>query len=90
MTYNRKVLITLFFVTFSLSTLLSVSGLSNEIATYFRVEIAQSTIYLGIFLLIVGITALFLPAYLSRFEKKKIFDYIIVCNYYYGFSSSFY
>lgn len=71
MTYNRKVLITLFFVTFSLSTLLSVSGLSNEIATYFRVEIAQSTIYLGIFLLIVGITALFLPAYLSRFEKKK-------------------
>ncbi|WP_296807970.1 MFS transporter [uncultured Methanobrevibacter sp.] len=71
MTYNRKVLITLFFVTFSLSTLLSVSGLSNEIATYFRVEIMQSTIYLGMFLLIVGITALFLPAYLSRFEKKK-------------------
>ncbi|WP_407432357.1 MFS transporter [Methanobrevibacter sp.] len=71
MTYNRKVLITLFFITFSLSTLLSVSGLSNEIATYFRVEIAQSTIYLGTFLLIVGITALFLPAYLSRFEKKK-------------------
>lgn len=71
MTYNRKVLVTLFFITFSLSTLLSVSGLSNEIATFFKVDIAESSIYLGSFLFIVGITALFLPAYLSKVNRKK-------------------
>lgn len=71
MRYNRKVLVTLFFITFSLSTLLSVSGLSNEIATFFSVDMEASSIYLGTFLFIVGITALFLPAYLSKFEKKK-------------------
>ncbi len=71
MTYNRKVLVSLFFVTFSLSTLLSVSGLSNEIATFFGVDLAESSIYLGSFLLIVGTTALFLPAYLSKINRKK-------------------
>lgn len=71
MTYNRKILVTLFFITFALSTLLSVSCLSNEIASFFSVDMTASGIYLGTFLFIVGITALFLPAYLSRFEKKK-------------------
>lgn len=73
MTHNRKVLITLFFITFSLSTLLSVSGLSNEIATYFAVDIETSSLYLGSFLFIVGVTALFLPAYLSKYERKQFF-----------------
>lgn len=73
MTYNNKILLTLFFITFSLSTLLSVSGLSNEIATYFSVDLAQSSLYLGTFLFIVGITALFLPAYLSKYERKRFF-----------------
>lgn len=70
---NRKSLITLFFITFSLSTLLSVSGLSNEIATFYGVELTESSVYLGSFLFVVGLTALFLPAYLSRFEKKRFF-----------------
>ena len=77
MTYNKKILLTLFFITFSLSTLLSVSGLSNEIATYFSVDLAQSSLYLGTFLFIVGITALFLPAYLSKYERKRFFIFTL-------------
>ena len=68
---NKKILLTLFFVTFSLSALLSVSGLSNEIANFFGVTIEKSSLYIGTFLFIIGITALFLPAYLSKFERKK-------------------
>lgn len=71
--YNNKVLATLFFITFSLSTLLSVSGLSNEIANFYGVDISLSGLYLGTFLFIVGITALFLPAYLSKYERKRFF-----------------
>ena len=41
---NKKVLLTLFFITFSLSTLLSVSGLSNEIANFFGVDIEKSSV----------------------------------------------
>ena len=73
MTYNKKVLFTLFFITFSLSTLLSVSGLSNEIANFYAVDLEASSLYLGSFLFIVGLTALFLPAYLSKYERKQFF-----------------
>lgn len=73
MNYNKKVLLTLFFITFSLSTLLSVSGLSNEIANYYAVNIETSTLYLGLFLFVVEVTALFLPAYLSKYERKRFF-----------------
>ena len=73
MKYNKKVLLTLFFITFSLSTLLSVSGLSNEIATFFSVDLEASSLYLGTFLFIVGVTAIFLPAYLSKYERKRFF-----------------
>ncbi|WP_407375428.1 MFS transporter [Methanobrevibacter sp.] len=71
--YNKKILITLFFITFSLSTLLSVSGLSNEIAIFYGVPLMESSLYLGGFLFIIGITALFFPSYFSRYEKKQFF-----------------
>ena len=73
MRHNKKILLTLFFITFSLSTLLSVSGLSNEIAAFYAVDIETSSIYVGSFLFIVGVTAIFLPAYLSKYERKKFF-----------------
>lgn len=73
MKYNKKILFTLFFITFSLSTLLSVSGLSNEIANFYAVDLEASSLYLGAFLFIVGATALFLPAYLSKYERKQFF-----------------
>lgn len=76
--YNKKILMTLFFITFSLSTLLSVSGLSNEIALFYHVPLMESSIYLGGFLFIIGITALFLPSYFSRYEKKKFFILALV------------
>ena len=73
MRYNKKILLTLFFITFSMSTLLSVSGLSNEIAAFYAVDIEASSLYVGAFLFIVGITAIFLPAYLSKYERKRFF-----------------
>ncbi|MCQ2960986.1 MAG: MFS transporter [archaeon] len=56
-----------------MSTLLSVSGLSNEIAAFYAVDIEASSVYVGAFLFIVGITAIFLPAYLSKYERKRFF-----------------
>lgn len=73
MRYNHKILLTLFFITFSLSTLLSVSGLSNEIATFYAVDIEASSLYIGSFLFIVGTTAIFLPAYFSKYERRRFF-----------------
>ena len=73
MTQNKKILITLFFITFSLSTLMSVSGLSNEIATFYGIKLTESSLYLGTFLFIVGVTSLFFPAYLSKYERRQFF-----------------
>ena len=78
MRYNKKILLTLFFITFSMSTLLSVSGLSNEIAAFYAVDIEASSLYVGAFLFIVGITAIFLPAYLSKYERKRFFIIALV------------
>lgn len=89
MKYNRKILLTLFFITFSLSTLLSVSGLSNEIANYFAVDIETSSLYLGAFLFIVGVTAIFLPAYLSKYERKRFFIIALLVTVISTFAQSF-
>lgn len=89
MKYNRKILLTLFFITFSLSTLLSVSGLSNEIANYFAVDMETSSLYLGAFLFVVGVTAIFLPAYLSKYERKRFFIIALLVTVITTFAQSF-
>jgi len=89
MKYNRKILLTLFFITFSLSTLFSVSGLSNEIATFYAVDIEASSLYLGVFLFIVGLTAIFFPAYLSKYERKRFFIIALLVTVISTFAQSF-
>lgn len=70
---DKKVLFSLFMMTFSLSVFLSIAGLIPTIAHYYHVSITMAGLFLSLFALILAITSLILPSYLSIIERKKFF-----------------
>lgn len=80
----NKIVWSLSFVCFSLSTLLSLVGIISVIQIYFNVSIYYASLYASIFAGVLGFSSLITPALFSKFEKKKIIMAIllvtIICN----------
>ncbi len=80
----NKIVWSLSFVCFSLSTLLSLVGIISVIQIYFNVSIYYASLYASIFAGVLGFSSLITPALFSRFEKKKIILAVLlittICN----------
>lgn len=70
---NRKITLSLFLMAFSLSTFLSIAGIIPIISGYFNVPITMASLFVALFALILSVTGLFLPAYFSKYERKRFF-----------------
>ena len=80
----RKTVWSLSCVCFSMSTLLSLVGLISVIQIYFNVSIYFASLYASIFAGTLGVSSLIMPAFFSRFEKKKLILSVLIitaiCN----------
>ena len=70
---NRKITLSLFLMAFSLSTFLSIVGVIPLIADYFSVPLSMAGLFAALFALILSVTGLFLPAYFSKYERRRFF-----------------
>ena len=70
---TRKITFSLFLMAFSLSTFLSIAGVIPLIANHFNVPITMGGLFAALFALILSVTGLFLPAYFSKYERKRFF-----------------
>ena len=70
---TRRLIFSLFIMAFSTSAFLSISGVIPEISEYYNVPFLYASLFVGLFAFILAITGLFLPPYISRFERKQFF-----------------
>ncbi len=70
---SKKITFSLFLMAFSLSTFLSIAGVIPLIANHFNVPITMGGLFAALFALILSVTGLFLPAYFSKYERKRFF-----------------
>lgn len=70
---TKKIILSLFLMAFGLSTFLSIGGIIPLIADYFSVSITMAGLFAALFALILSVTGLILPAYFSKFERKRFF-----------------
>ena len=70
---SRLLIFSLFLMAFSTSTFLSISGVIPEIGLYYHVPFMYACLFVGLFAFILAFSGLFLPQYLSRFERKRFF-----------------
>ena len=70
---TKKITFSLFLMGFALSTFLSISGVTPLIAGYFNVPITMAGLFGALFALILSVTGLVLPAYFSKYERKRFF-----------------
>ena len=68
----KKTVWTLSFICFAMSTFLSLVGIISVIQVYFDVSLSAASFYASVFAGVLGISSLFMPAYFSRFEKKRL------------------
>ena len=90
----NKIVWSLSFVCFSLSTLLSLVGIISVIQIYFNVSIYYASLYASIFAGVLGFSSLITPTFFSRFEKKRMMLIILfittLCNLIQFFISDYY
>ena len=90
----NKIVWSLSFVCFSLSTLLSLVGIISVIQIYFNVSIYYASLYASIFAGVLGFSSLITPTFFSRFEKKRMMLIILLittlCNLTQFFVSDYY
>ena len=70
---DKKITLSLFLMAFSLSTFLSIVGVIPIIADYFSVPLSMAGLFAALFALILSVTGLILPAYFSKYERKRFF-----------------
>lgn len=91
---TKKITFSLFLMGFALSTFLSITGVTPLIAQYFNVPMTMAGLFGALFALILSITGLFLPAYFSKFERKRFFlisiSIFIISSFLQMFINNFY
>ena len=68
----NKVVWSLSFVCFAMSTLLSLVGIISIIQVYFQVSLSAASFYASSFAGVLGVSSLVTPVFFSKFEKKKL------------------
>lgn len=94
MNSNPKILLYILMLsTLAINTPLSIVGIIVQISEYFSTSIAISGLYVSSFTLTIAVSGLFIPILFSRFERRKIFIFILsifaISNFIIIFTQSF-
>lgn len=84
--YNPKLIVYILMLsTLALNTPLSIVGILVEISHYFNISLAIAGLFVSSFTFTIAITGIFTPSLFANFERKKLFESVLLifvsCNF---------